>query len=79
MGTVADLNDRRLAKIAASAQKAEPERFTPGTVAVVTCSGCMSTQFNLTEDKRVVCAQCCTLIAHARWFDVNDKPPSPAA
>ena len=45
-------------------------------VPIIGCSGCGGATFELTNDKRVICAKCHGLINSIRWFDVNDLPPA---
>ena len=79
MSKVVDMNERRLQGLINKFERTgEAPPASTGLVAVIGCANCGSPNFQLTNDKRVICSGCHHLIVSIGWFDVN-APPAPVA
>lgn len=70
MGEVVDLV-KRVTEAAAVGPANDGMDSSVTQVRLIACSQCDNATFNLTHEKRVVCAKCHILVEPLRWWDVN--------
>lgn len=79
MGTIVDINTRRVLKLADEA--AASEKPAPGmeAIALIACGGCNRNDFQLAQDKRIICPNCRMVIGPIRWYDITQPGGSSIA
>lgn len=72
---IVDMNLARTRKIAAEVAGEHQRLMDPNVaecVPIIGCANCSGATFELTNDKRVICATCHHLISSIRWFPVDE-------